>query len=447
MPELKANILIIEDEKSILNLLTQMLTLEGFHVFAIENMKDAFRILNSEQINIVLTDVRLPDGDGITITAKIKKDFPDTEVIVLTAYANVKDAVKAMKLGAFDYLTKGDDDDKIVFVVNRAFEKAMLTRKIKVLEDKLKVSARFENITGKSHLLLESINLAKKVALTDTTVLLFGETGTGKELFARAIPDAGNRRSKPLITVNCAAIPRELQESEFFGHKKGSFTGAIADKKGVFEEAHTGTLFLDEIGEMSIDLQAKLLRAIENKIIYRIGDNTPIEVDVRIIAATNRDLYLESQKGNFRVDLLYRINSFSIELPPLRKRKEDIKLLAMEFIQNFEERTGKKIHSINSSFWDKLLLYDYPGNIRELKGIIERAIILSEDNILSGELLPDILFQSVKNDYSNLSINELEKFHIIKILQQTSNNKNETARILGIGLTTLYRKIKEYNIE
>lgn len=444
------NILLIEDEPAIRNLLSQILELEGYNVTAVERGIEGIVELANREIQVVITDVKLPDTTGIQLLEKIKSKFPQIEVIVLTAYSNVKDAVQAMKYGAFDYLTKGVDDDKLVVIVERAFERYFMKNKIKNLEERVEASANFDKIIGKSKQITSAIDLAKKVAKTSTTILLLGETGVGKELFAQAIHQASERKSGPFIAINCGAIPKDIQESELFGHKRGAFTGALYDKKGVFEEATSGTLFLDEIGEMSLDLQVKLLRALESRTINRVGDSIAIPIDVRIIAATNRNLLLEVEENRFRQDLYYRVNTFAITIPTLNERKDDIELLTKFFLQNLNETLGKKIENVSSGFMAKLKLHKWFGNIRELKNIIERAVILCDSNELTEDLLPDEFnypFEELRNITDDIEMSVVEKKHIIKILQSVENNKPEAAKLLGIGLTTLYRKLKEYGLE
>jgi two-component system, NtrC family, response regulator len=449
----KTSILIIEDERKIREILSRILEIEGYEVFSVEKGMPGLELLGKDGIKVVITDVKLPDINGIDLIDKIKEIDPSIEVIVLTAYGNITDAVRAIKAGAFDYLRKGEDDDKIPFIVSRVFEKLNFQKQIRNLEERIDKKSGFDKIIGSSNRISQSIELAKKVAATDTTVLLLGETGTGKELFAEAIHNAGKRRNKPFIAINCAAIPRELQESEFFGHKKGAFTGANYDKKGVLEEADTGTLLLDEIGEMDIELQAKLLRAIETGSFTKIGDNNIITVDIRIIAATNRILSEEVSAGRFRKDLFYRLNMFTIEIPSLRERMDDMEILVRHLIENINKKLNKNIRTYEKGFLEKLMNYSWPGNIRELKNVLERAVILSDADILSEFLLPVeiliikkeiIIDPSTEKDDSMESI---EKEHIIKILNKTSNNKIETAKLLKIGLTTLYRKLKDYGIE
>lgn len=444
-------ILIVEDETNLRDLLSKILSLEGFKVLTSGDVAGAREILRVEDIYLVITDVMLPDCNGITFTKEIKTNYPMVEVIVLTAFGNVKDGVKAMKLGAFDYLTKGDGDERLPLVVMKAVEKASLNRQLQELEHRLESKSNFAKIIGKSQAVHKMIELAKKVAVTDTTVLLVGETGTGKELLAEAIHLASRRRKGPFIPINCAAIPKDLQESELFGHKKGAFTGANADKKGYFEVADRGTIFLDELGEMSGDLQAKLLRALEMRVIHRVGDTTPIPIDVRIVAATNKTLL--DPENKFRNDLYYRLSTFTIDLPPLRERRDDVELLALHFVKTNAEKLNKTIEKISPDFLYHLKHYQWRGNIRELKNIIERAVILSEDNELSAETLPDEVINPQWNDEQaeylpvDTDLKSVERSHIDRVLTMVEGNKAEAARKLGIGLATLYRKIKEYGLE
>ncbi len=446
----KPEILIIEDDNSIRNILVKLLSLEGYLVHSSENGLKGLDLVLSRDIRVVLTDVKLPDISGIELIQKIKEKNSIIEIVVLTAYGNISDAVQAMKYGAFDYLRKGEDDDKIPFIVGRALEKNKLTRRLKRLESRVKDLTDFDSLIGKSKTFVDALELAKKVANTNTTVLLLGETGSGKELFAQSIHHAGRRNMNSFVAINCAAVPKELQESEFFGHKKGAFTGANHDKKGLFEEANKGTLFLDEIGEMAPDLQAKLLRALETNTISRIGDTLPINVDVRIIAATNRIVKELIESGDFRKDLYYRLNTFQIEIPPLRERTDDIEILAKHFIELFCSRMDREQVTHDEHFMSKLKSYSWPGNIRELKNVIERAIILSENSILTENLLPKELLEYFMGDQiekDHFSLEESEKNHILQILKKVNGNKQEAASVLKIGLTTLYRKLKEYGIE
>jgi two-component system, NtrC family, response regulator len=461
-------ILIVEDEENLRVLLSKILTLEGFKVFQAGDVATAKHILNTEQIYLVVTDVMLPDINGIEFTKFVKQDHPLTEIIVLTAFGNIKDGVRAMKIGAFDYITKGDGDDRLPYIASKAIEKAMLHHKLHEAEFRPDTKSSFSKIIGSSRPVKRMIDLARKVAVTDTTVLLLGETGTGKELLAEAIHNTSRRRKGPFIIINCAAIPKDLQESELFGHKKGSFTGANTDKKGFFEVADRGTIFLDELGEMSNELQAKLLRAIENREFYRVGDTQPIPVDIRIIAATNRDL-VDEGNSEFRRDLYYRLSTFAIDLPTLRERPEDIEPIALHFLNVFSESINKEMLKVDPAFFFYLRRYHFPGNIRELKNVIERAVILADGDGLTEETLPDEVLkprhkvqseQSLLTQQSPVSatlpnhefradstdLKSVEQEHILRILSMVNGNKSEAAKRLDIGLATLYRKLKEYNV-
>jgi two-component system, NtrC family, response regulator len=443
-------ILLVEDEDSLRSLLTRIITQEGYKVFPAVDATEGLEILRRENILVVVTDVKLPDFNGIELTEKIKASYPGVEVVVLTAFSNVKDGVKAMKLGAFDYMTKGEGDEKLPLVIKKAMEKAVLNRQLFELEQRLDSKSNFAKIIGKSPGILKTVELAKKVAVTDTTVLILGETGTGKELLAEAIHMASRRRKGPFIPINCAAIPKDLQESELFGYKKGAFTGASQDKKGYFEVADRGTIFLDELGEMSADLQAKLLRALENRVINRVGDTEPIPIDVRIIAATNRDLIAGNTE--FRKDLYYRLSTFTIDLPPLRDRSDDVELLALHFMKIYAEKNGRNINNLSPEFTRQLLNHNWPGNIRELKNVIERAVILAEGNTLTEDLLPSDIAKEEVVDLRNgssteIDLRSIERNHILKILDFVKGNKSEAAKKLDIGLATLYRKLKEYGLE
>src|SRR5476651_2415081 len=394
----KDKLLIIDDEERLRNLLARILQLEGYDVVVASTGKEGLKKLQQEPIPVVISDVKLPDINGIELTSQIKANHPATEIIVLTAFGTINDGVRAIKSGAFDYITKGDDNERIIPLVSKAMDKALLQHRVLELEQKLNEKFGFDRLIGKSAAITDVIRLAQKVALTDTTVLLLGETGTGKELFAEAIHQASPRHAKAFVAVNCSAFTKELLESELFGHKAGSFTGAVKDKKGLFEEANSGTIFLDEIGELDHELQAKLLRVLESQQFLKIGDTKPTQVNVRILAATNRNLQAEIADGHFRSDLFYRLSVFQITLPPLRERKKDIKLLAEYFMQYFALKVKKQINVLSDEFVNKLEAYNWPGNIRELKNVIERAVILTDNNILDDSLLPyEIQQQQVKS--------------------------------------------------
>ena len=442
-------ILIIDDEEKLRTLMARIIGLEGFEVLEAATCKAALKKLEQFTADVVLCDVKLPDGNGVDLIKEIKNLYPQIEIILLTAYGNIPDGVQAIKNGAFDYLTKGNDNDKIIPLINRALEKVELQKRIEKLEQQVGKKYGFESILGSSPLIQEAIDFAKKVAPTNASVLLLGETGTGKEVFAQAIHTGSLRMGKPFMALNCSAFGKELLESEIFGHKAGAFTGALKDKKGLIEEVNTGTLFLDEIGEMHIDLQSKLLRVLETGEFIKVGDTKPTKVDVRIIAATNRDLQEEVKTGRFREDLFYRINVFTITLPALRDRKKDIPELAVNFLKMFAQKTDKHIDGMSKDFSNHLQNHQWKGNIRELKNVIERAVILAEGSQLTADSLPVELQINDTHQQSGMSAFELssvEKLHIQRVLNHTKGNKTEAARLLNIGLTTLYRKIEEYKI-
>jgi two-component system, NtrC family, response regulator len=443
------NILIIDDEEKLRNLLSRIIKLEGFTVREAADLKTARKLLDKEQVEVILCDVKLTDGNGVEFVQEIKNKYLSSEVILLTAYGNIADGVQAMKNGAFDYITKGDDNEKIIPLLNRAMEKIQLKKRVLQLETQFKKSYNFDNILGDSNGIRESVSLARKVAATDATVLLTGETGTGKEVFAQAIHQGGRRVLKPFVAINCSTLGKELLESELFGHREGSFTGASKDKKGLMEEANTGTLFLDEIGEMHIDLQAKLLRVLETGEFIKVGDTRTTQTDLRIIAATNKNLLQEVSQGKFREDLYYRLNAFTILLPSLRDRKSDIPILAKHFLQVYSEKTNPQVTAMSRDFLDALKHHAWKGNIRELKNIIERSLIVSTGTELTVADLPMefSMNDSKSNTLSAFDLASVEKLHIQRVLNHTKNNKTETARLLNIGLSTLYRKMEEYNIQ
>ncbi|WDF60722.1 sigma-54 dependent transcriptional regulator [Flavobacterium sp. KACC 22758] len=443
-------ILIIDDEEKLRSLLVRIIKSEGFEVFEAKDLKSGFKKLEQTDIDVVLCDVKLPDGNGVDFVQNIKNSFPLTEVILLTAFGNIPDGVQAMKNGAFDYIVKGDDNDKIIPLLYKAVEKVHLQKKVQQLEKRINDKYSFNTIIGKSKGIEQVIDLAQKVAKTDSTVLLTGETGTGKEVFAQAIHENSNRAGKSFVALNCSTFTKEILESELFGHKQGAFTGAVKDKKGFIEEANGGTLFLDEIGEMPIDLQAKLLRVLETSEYIPVGDTTPKKSNFRLIAATNRDLKTESDEHRFRSDLYFRLNIFEIKLPSLRERIKDIGVLTHYFVKQFSEKTNKKTLQISDDFLQKLENYSWPGNIRELKNIIERSVILSNGDTLTSDVLPYEMQHQAENNskpMSAFSMQSVEKLHIQKVLNYTKGNKAETARLLEIGIATLYRKLEEYQIQ
>jgi DNA-binding NtrC family response regulator len=440
------SVLLIDDEEKLRQLLQRIIRLEGFDVQEAATGQAALKKLASQDFEVVLCDVKLPDSNGVDLVKQIKSLHPATEVILLTAYGNVPDGVQAMRNGAFDYIMKGDDNDKIIPLLHRAMEKVQLQRKLEQLQQRVAKQYSFDSIIGESAPIQEAIALARKVAATDATVLLLGETGTGKEVFAQAIHHNSDRRNKTFVAVNCSAFSKELLESELFGHKAGAFTGAVKDKKGLFEEANGGTLFLDEIGEMPAELQAKFLRVLEAGEFIKVGDTKTIKVNVRIIAATNRNLPTEIEAGHFRSDLFYRLAVFQVTLPALRERIKDIPSLALHFAIIFAGKTNKAIPVLQKEYITALQQYGWPGNIRELKNVIERSVILENSNELTTATLPFTMQHPADHKTASFELAEVEKQHIRKVLQHTAGNKTEAAKLLGIGLTTLYRKIEEYGL-
>lgn len=442
-----ATILIIDDEDDIRKLLARIIRLEGFTVHQAETGNKGLKILQREEIHVTICDVRLPDANGVDLVPRIKELNPHGEVILLTAFGTIRDGVTAVKRGAFDYITKGDDNAKIIPLLNRAAAKAKLQFRSAASDSDYGVY-RFENIVGRSRPMKQAVNVARKVARTDTTVLLNGETGTGKEVFAQSIHYASARADRSFVAINCSALGKDLLESEMFGHKAGSFTGATKDKKGLFEEADGGTIFLDEVGEMDLILQAKLLRVLETGTFLKVGDTKEKKVDVRIIAATNRDLEREAERNNFRLDLYYRLSVFKIHLPNLQQRTEDIPLLADHFIEMSTAKIGVEPLRMDDKFLHALQQHRWKGNIRELKNVIERSVILADEHLLTEDVLPFDFLTNVgsADPTDSLKLAAMEKVHIRKVLQHTGGNKTRTAELLGIGLTTLYRKIEEYAI-
>lgn len=439
-------VLIIDDEPQLRTLLSRIIALEGYEVFQAGDLRSGIKQIVQHQPELVLCDVFLPDGNGVEAIVQLKEMLTCGEIIMLTANGNIADGVKSIKNGAYDYMTKGDDNNRIMPMLANAAEKVALRKKLASLESILHKEYSFDSIIGKSKPLLGAVELARKVAPTDTAILLTGETGTGKEVFAAAIHGAGPRSRGNFVAVNCGALNNELLESEMFGYKAGAFTGAARDKKGLFEQADKGTIFLDEIGEMPLQLQVKLLRALETGEFIPVGDTRTKRVDVRIIAATNRNLKEAVEKGLFREDLFYRLSVFTIELPPLRERGEDVILLAKTFIHAFSVKQNKQIQEIEPAFFEALMNYAWRGNIRELRNTMERSVILASDNRLTPEDLPLEIRMGESGAMNAMELSAVEKRHIIKILAYTNGNKTEAARLMKIGLTTLYRKMEEYGI-
>jgi DNA-binding NtrC family response regulator len=443
-------ILVVDDDADMREMILDMLRDRGYKVTIVGSGLDALRMLGEEDYAVVLTDLRMKGMQGMELLTEIKRNYPAINVILMTAFGSVETAVEAMKHGASDYLTKPVKKDELVRVIERVVREAALRREVDRLRKEVHKEYSFHQILGKSKPMQAVFDLIKRVADSPTNVLITGESGTGKELVAKAIHFNSDRKDAPFIPVNCAAIPEQLLESELFGHMRGSFTDAKMDKRGLFEEAQKGTLFLDEISELPLMLQAKLLRAIQEKEIRRVGANKPVPVDVRIIAATNLNLGEEVKAKRFRDDLYYRLDVIEIKLPPLRDRREDIPLLVESFLRKCGETRGKVVKGVSESALAMLLDYSWPGNVRELENVIERAVTLSRgEKIAPDDLPPNV--QGARGDRrvldeaaeKTLPLHELEKEYIKKILEKMGGNKYQAAQTLGIDRKTLYRKLGE----
>ncbi len=446
---MEPHILTIDDEPRIRDLIGKLLYFDGYkQIEQAESIAKARSKIAQRVPDVVICDVNLPDGNGVDFVREFKEKYPASEIMLLTTYGNISDGIQAMKNGAFDYLVKGDDNGKITLLAEKAWQKVQLQNRVQKLEAQISEKFAFDNVIGKSEIMMKTINLAKKVANSDATILLLGETGTGKEVFARAIHSSSPRKSESFVAINCGALSAEILESELFGHKAGAFTGAVKDKKGLFQEAHNGTIFLDELGEMPLELQAKLLRVLENGTFMRVGDTKEVTVDVRVVAATNRDLQQEVKNGNFREDLLYRISVFAIKLPSLLERTEDIPLLMEHFVNYFCAKSNRKPLKISKAFEKAILSFPLKGNVRELRNLIERATILVEGDQLTPDLLPTMPASVNSNpEEHSLTLASAEKKQIQRVIEVAKGNKTQAAKLLDIGLTTLYQKIKDYDLK
>ncbi len=457
----KPHILVVDDEQSMRELLEFMLKRQGYEVSCAENGGRAIQMIGDRHFDLLLCDIRLGDMTGLDVLRAVKRRHPQTVVIMISAYATAETAVEAMNEGAYDYLPKPFDNTELKEAVARALEMKTLEQERKVVADDLKQNLHFDRIVGNSPKMMQIYGMIRQVADTKTNILITGESGTGKELIARAIHEQSERRDGPFLAVNCGGIPEGLMESEFFGHRKGAFTGADQDKKGLFEAAQGGTLFLDEIGEIDLSMQVKLLRAIQDRSIKPVGSNKTIDVDARIISATNKDLEIEVIEGRFREDLFYRLNVIEIRVPPLRERREDLRILAQHFLEKYAERMGKTVSKISSYAIDLLNKYDFPGNIRELENLIERSVALSSTNIL----LPDSLALSIHKrrkttdtdvsetglDLDQVSegvslddiLDDIERAYLRKALECSGGNKKEAAGLLGINYRSFWHRMKK----
>lgn len=447
------HILVVDDELSMRELLEFMLKQEGYQVSLAENGRNAIAMLEKRRYDLLLCDIKLGDISGLDVLRASKTKQPETTVIMISAYATTETAVEAMNEGAYDYVPKPFDNEELKQTIAKALALKTLEHEKEIIEDELKKNLHFGLIVGNSPAMLHIYKMIRQVAPTRTNILITGESGTGKELIATAIHQESDRRKQPFVVINCGGIPETLMESELFGHKKGSFTGATQDKKGLFQVADKGTVFLDEIGELSVPIQVKLLRAIQEKTFKAVGGNEDISVDIRIIAATNKQLEKEVIAGNFREDLFYRLNVIEVKLPPLRERKGDLRPLAQHFLDKYSREMNKKITKISSYAIDLLNKYDFPGNIRELENLMERSVALSTTNIL----LPDSLalsihkrrwIEGVKDRRFDLDevaqgvaldsiLEEIERAYLLKALEVANGNKNNAADLLGISFRSL----------
>jgi len=458
----KSKVLIVDDEAGIRSILSALLVKQGYEVEVCPSGESCLDLYPTFLPEVVLLDLRMPGMDGLRVMEELARRFEaDCKAIIMTAHGEVRSAVEAMKRGAFDYLEKPFDNDELVALIARAVEVVSLSRRVKQLENQLEETYGFDSIIGTSDRMKSTFSLMRRFAATDGTVLVCGESGTGKELIVRAIHQAGKRKSGPFIVVNCGAIPASLIESEFFGHEAGSFTGATKLRRGKFEEADGGTLFLDEIGELTLEAQVKLLRVIEEGTFCRIGGNHPLTVDVRVMAATNRDLGARVKEGQFREDLFWRLHVLSLTVCPLRERPEDIPLLVEHFIEKYASSFGIHSPSIPAPTMELLREYMWPGNVRELQNCIYSAIIVSEGGALEPASLPERIgrgapqaaAESVSSRLASLAqtvadaTERAEKEAIQDMLLKVNGNREKAAELLGIGRTTLYRKLKQYGIE
>ena len=459
----QARLLIVDDERSMRELLEYMLSKEGYDIQLAENGTKAVELVGAQVFDLILCDIRLGDITGLEVLRAAKQRRPQTVVIMISAYATTETAVEAMNDGAYDYVPKPFDNDELKQTIANALDRKTLDAEREIIESELKETVHFGKIVGNSPRMLHIYKMIRQVAKTRTNVLITGESGTGKEMIAKAIHENSDRADQPFIPINCGGIPENLVESEFFGHKKGSFTGATNDKMGLLEAANKGTVFLDEVGELSIPMQVKLLRAVQERVFRSVGGTQDIAVDIRILSATNKLLEDEVIEGNFREDLFYRLNVIEMKMPPLRERKGDLKLLAHHFIEKYAREMGKEVTKLSSYAIDLLKKYNFPGNVRELENLIERSVALSSTNIL----LPDSLAMSihkrrwiegVQNKRFDLDevahgvsldniLAEIERSYLTKALDCSDGNKNKAAELLGISFRSFRYRVDKLNIE
>lgn len=448
----KPKIMIVDDEPITLQNLEYIMNKDGYDVVCVDSGAKALKQLSNTEFDIILTDLKMQPIDGIEVLERTKELYPDTEVILITAYATVDTAVEAMKKGAYHYISKPFKLDEARYTVKKALEKRQLKKEVSELRAKIKDQQELPLIIGKSHSIISLQETIKQIAPTDSNVLIQGETGTGKELVAKTIHYLSPRAERRFMAFNCGAFTEELLANELFGHEKEAFTGAKGIKKGLLECASGGTVFLDEIGDMPLSMQVKLLRVLQEKRLIRVGGTDEIPIDIRVISATNRDLKKEVKQGRFRKDLYYRLNVIKLEIPPLIDRRDDIPLLVYHFLKKYSQSQGKDIENISEQVMEILMCYEFPGNVRELENIIERAVTLCQGNTIeTGHLPPDLqqLTLRVKRPESRdlLTLEEQEKEYIQWVLQKTGGNKTKAAEILGIDRVSLWRKLKKYQLQ
>jgi two-component system response regulator HydG len=448
----KAKILVVDDEESMCKFMEIMLKKEGYSVSSSQDAAAALEQIKGENYDLVIADLMMPEMSGIELLSRAKSVNPELDFIMMTAFASVDSAIEALKKGAFDYITKPFKVDEIKIAVSKSLEQRKIARENVQLKKELKVRSDFDSLVGNSPEMAKLKKMAERIARSDSTVLIEGESGTGKELIARALHFHSPRSDKPFVTINCAALPENLLESELFGHVKGSFTGAIKDKEGLLKTADGGTFFLDEVGTTSPAIQAKLLRVLEEKEITPVGGTTPVKIDVRLIAATNADLEQEVKLGNFRADLYYRLHVIPIAIPPLRERKDDIRLLSSYFVRKYCRRMQVKVKTIADEAMKRLLSCKWPGNVRELENAIEHAVLLSRGEQITAQDLPQKIKEEKEPDLiteaqpTAPALEMIEKAYIFWVLNQTGWQKSKAASILGIDSSTLYRKIEKYKL-
>lgn len=456
-------VLVVDDEESIREFFEIMLKREGYEVWTAANGKEALERLKKGRADLILSDIQMPEMSGLELLAKVKEQDPEAVMIMVTAFGSTETAIEAMKLGAYDYIQKPFKIDEVKIILRQALEKRQLQSENVQLKKELGTKYAFDNLVGSAPPMLRIYEMVKRVANTKSSVLISGESGTGKELIARAIHYNGPLKDKPFVTVNCGAIPENLMESEMFGHKKGSFTGAIADKKGLFEVANTGTIFLDELGELPLPMQVKLLRVIQEGTFKRVGGTEDVTVDVRIISATNKNLDVEVRNGRFREDLFYRMNVIQILCPPLRERREDIQMLATHFLDKFSKSLGVDVKRISNEAMDVLKGYHYPGNVRELENIIERTVALEPGSAILPESLPRHMLDAKQPSAGPLDAEKIEistekgidlerltadfeRTLLVKALQQTGGIKKKAAKLLNISFRSMRYRVDKYGL-